>query len=56
MSEADVVAFCRGLLAPYKVPRHVRFAQELPMSPQGKVLKRVLEQEYGSTAAASDGS
>ena len=56
MSEADVVAFCREQLAPYKVPRHVRFAQELPMSPQGKVLKRVLEQEYGSTAAASDGS
>jgi acyl-CoA synthetase (AMP-forming)/AMP-acid ligase II len=31
-SEADLVAFCRGTIAGFKVPRHVRFVAEWPMS------------------------
>lgn len=41
-SEADLRAFCRERLAPYKVPSKVEFRTELPKSLVGKVLRRAL--------------
>ncbi len=32
LSEEDVIGFCRGSIASFKVPRHVRFVEEWPMS------------------------
>ena len=32
LSEDEVVAFCRGAIASYKIPRYVRFIDEWPMS------------------------
>jgi long-chain acyl-CoA synthetase len=37
-------AYCRAHLAAYKVPRVYEFVDELPKSPSGKILKRVLRQ------------
>ncbi len=45
LSEAEVLAFCRGRLANYKVPRVVEFRADLPRTPAGKPLKRLLRQE-----------
>ena len=42
VSEADLRAFCRTTLAPYKVPAKVEFRAELPKTMVGKVLRRVL--------------
>ena len=42
LDEDAVRSFCRGQLAAYKVPRHVRFAPELPRTPAGKVEKAKL--------------
>ena len=42
--EAELLAFLRTRLARYKLPRGVRFVPELPISPQGKVLKRLLRE------------
>jgi acyl-CoA synthetase (AMP-forming)/AMP-acid ligase II len=42
VGEAELLAFLRERLARYKVPANVRFVPELPLSPQGKVLKRAL--------------
>ncbi len=42
LSTSDVVAFCRGRLANYKVPRRVEFLDSLPRNAGGKVLKHVL--------------
>ncbi|MGI6245410.1 MAG: class I adenylate-forming enzyme family protein [Pseudochelatococcus sp.] len=42
LSEEDVVAHCRGLVADYKVPRIVAFIDELPIAPSGKVQKSML--------------
>ncbi|MEO1105074.1 MAG: phosphopantetheine-binding protein, partial [Pseudomonadota bacterium] len=39
---AEIFDVCRTRLAPFKVPSAVGFAGELPKSPTGKVLKRVL--------------
>jgi fatty-acyl-CoA synthase len=38
----DLIAHCRRALAGPKVPREVRFLEELPKNPTGKVLKREL--------------
>lgn len=37
-----VLAACRARLAPYKVPKEVRYIHEIPRNVAGKVLKRVL--------------
>ena len=42
VSEADLIAHCRSLLASYKKPRQVFFEEELPKNPSGKILKREL--------------
>ena len=42
LSEAEVLEFCRARLANYKVPRQVEFRADLPRSPSGKPLKRLL--------------
>ncbi|NIV35981.1 MAG: long-chain fatty acid--CoA ligase, partial [Anaerolineae bacterium] len=41
-TEEEIVAFCRGHLASYKVPSIIRFRSELPKSTVGKVLRREL--------------
>ena len=51
--EAAIRAFCAGQIAHHKVPRHVRFVGEFPMTVTGKVQKRALrdlmEQELFGT-------
>ncbi len=37
--EAEIIAWCREKMANYKVPRHVWFVDELPMTASGKVQK-----------------
>jgi len=44
---AELVAFCRGKIANYKVPKSVVFRSEaLPKTGPGKVAKRVLRDPY----------
>ena len=38
----ELIDFCRGALAPYKVPRKITFLPELPKNSGGKVLKSTL--------------
>jgi long-chain acyl-CoA synthetase len=44
-SQEEIVEFCRGQLAAFKVPRSVAFRDELPKSMVGKYLRRVLVEE-----------
>jgi long-chain acyl-CoA synthetase len=44
-SQDEIVGFCKEHLAKYKVPKKVEFRQELPKTPIGKVLRRVLRKE-----------
>jgi fatty-acyl-CoA synthase len=37
--------FCQGKLAKYKIPKRLRFVDELPRNAAGKVLKRMLREE-----------
>jgi len=45
LTEPAVLAFCRERLAGYKVPRLVVFRDDLPRTPAGKPLKRLLREE-----------
>jgi acyl-CoA synthetase (AMP-forming)/AMP-acid ligase II len=42
VSEAELISFCRERLADYKCPKTVRFVEEIPKGPTGKLLKREL--------------
>ena len=46
VSMQDVVEHCRPRMAGFKRPEDVIFVDELPRNPMGKVLKRVLREEY----------
>jgi fatty-acyl-CoA synthase len=43
-SEDEIRAFCREQIAHYKVPRYVRFVDELPMTVTGKAQKFVMRE------------
>ena len=41
----EIRNYCKSHLSPYKVPREIHFVQELPYTPVGKILKRVLKEQ-----------
>lgn len=43
---ADIIAWTKGRIAGYKVPKSVDFAVELPRNPSGKILRRELREPY----------
>ncbi len=55
ITEKDVMDYVTGRLASYKKPREVFFVSEIPYSPSGKQLKRVLRQEYANRSNRQPG-
>jgi O-succinylbenzoate-CoA ligase len=49
VSEQQIVEFCGTRLARYKLPKKVIFAEAIPRNPTGKILKRVLRDQYAVT-------
>ena len=45
LTEADVRAHCQGRIAHYKIPRHIRFVDEFPMTVTGKVQKFAMREQ-----------
>jgi long-chain acyl-CoA synthetase len=43
----ELIEFCRSRIAGYKTPRHIEIVAQIPKSPTGKILKRVLRGETG---------
>jgi fatty-acyl-CoA synthase len=44
LTEEDVKAFCKDQIAHYKVPRHIRFVNEFPMTVTGKMQKFIMRE------------
>lgn len=44
-TEQEIMDFCRGHLAAYKVPKIIEFRDDLPKSAVGKVLRKILRAE-----------
>jgi len=50
LTAEDVLAYCHDRLAGYKRPQAVEFVDEIPRNPSGKILKRVLREQYPGPA------
>lgn len=48
ISAEEVMAFCNAKLAPYKAIKVIEFVEVIPRNPTGKILKRVLREQYES--------
>jgi len=55
LDEASIHDFCRDRIAHFKIPRHIRFVEEFPLTATGKVRKFVMRdrmiEELGRAAA-----
>lgn len=51
ISETAIIEYCKGQIAHFKVPRHIRFVDEFPMTVTGKaqkfIMKEIMEKELG---------
>ena len=49
VTEKELIDSCRGKIAGYKIPKSVDFIkdEEMPMTPTGKILHRILRERYG---------
>ncbi len=48
LTEEEIIDFCQGKLAKYKIPKSAAFVEALPRNAAGKVLKRELRNLYES--------
>ncbi|MBK8618996.1 MAG: long-chain fatty acid--CoA ligase [Anaerolineales bacterium] len=46
VAEDELLKFCTGRLAKYKIPKRVKFVEALPYSPYGKVIKAELREKF----------
>jgi fatty-acyl-CoA synthase len=49
VNEEELMAHARAKLASFKVPKQIHIMTEFPKNPTGKVLKRVLRQQFDGT-------
>jgi fatty-acyl-CoA synthase len=54
LSAEDVVDYCRGKVASFKIPRHVVFVDEFPMTASGKIRKVDLREMAKQTLTDKD--
>lgn len=45
-----IIDWCQGKLARFKIPCRVEFVEEIPRNPSGKILKRVLREQFPGPA------
>ena len=45
LTDAEVLAHCKGRIASFKIPRHVVFVEDFPMTSSGKIQKVKLREE-----------
>jgi fatty-acyl-CoA synthase len=54
-SDAEAIrTFCREQIAHYKVPTHIRFVEQFPMTVTGKIQKYLMRQEMSAQLAVSE--
>eukprot|EP01022_Parablepharisma_sp_SALTPOND_P017411 TRINITY_DN27726_c0_g1_i1.p1 TRINITY_DN27726_c0_g1~~TRINITY_DN27726_c0_g1_i1.p1 ORF type:complete len:116 (-),score=11.81 TRINITY_DN27726_c0_g1_i1:163-474(-) len=46
LTEEEIISFLDGKLARYKIPKSASFVDELPKSSSGKILKRVIREDF----------
>ncbi len=46
LTEEELIEWCQGKIGRYKIPKKVVFADAIPRTPTGKILKRVLRDKF----------
>ncbi|MDP2743155.1 MAG: AMP-binding protein [Hydrogenophaga sp.] len=54
LNESDVRDFCQGRIAHYKVPRHIRFVENFPMTVTGKIQKFKIREAMKSELSVTE--
>jgi o-succinylbenzoate---CoA ligase len=54
IDSGDLCEFCAARLARYKVPREIRFVAELPRNASGKLLRRVLRDDWSPDGVSTE--
>ena len=54
LTEESLREYCQEHLTGYKRPRHIEFAQELPKTNVGKILRRELREQYSRPGPAGE--
>jgi long-chain acyl-CoA synthetase len=52
--DREIIDYCKGRLANYKIPRWIEFREDLPKTPTGKILKRKLAEAEGGCTDAKE--
>ena len=50
-TEDEIISWCRDKMTGFKRPKQVVFADALPLSPVGKVLRKQVRELYGAVEA-----
>ena len=45
-NEFEIMDYCRDRMSDYKIPKSVSLVESLPKSSSGKILKRILREEF----------
>jgi fatty-acyl-CoA synthase len=48
LTEAQLIEWCKGKIGKFKIPKKVVFAESIPRTPTGKILKRLMREQYAS--------
>jgi acyl-CoA synthetase (AMP-forming)/AMP-acid ligase II len=54
LDQAELLAWCKGRLATFKLPKAAVVVAEIPRNPSGKILKRVLREQFKDTLRAPE--
>jgi acyl-CoA synthetase (AMP-forming)/AMP-acid ligase II len=46
LSEEELIEWCQGKIGRFKIPKQVVFIDAIPRTPTGKILKRVLRDQF----------
>jgi acyl-CoA synthetase (AMP-forming)/AMP-acid ligase II len=46
LTEEELIQWCQGRIARFKIPKKVVFTEAIPRTPTGKILKRVLREQF----------
>jgi fatty-acyl-CoA synthase len=56
MTEDELKDFCRDQITHFKIPRHVRFVDEYPMTVTGKIQKFIMREQMQAALEQSEAS
>jgi acyl-CoA synthetase (AMP-forming)/AMP-acid ligase II len=46
LSAEEILAYCKGKMASFKLPKGAEFTDVIPRNPTGKILKRILREQF----------